>query len=221
MFKVLPMYASWVYNKKNLLQIKLNWFCNYHQFSGECWVLCRSVSEELPHWIHLKSCLVCNNTKLILCNFVQSITCLLSDFHLSFLITLTMCGMFQDPSSPLALSSHHHPVHAHHHHLPPKPKSHQFLVRTFSSPTKCNHCTSLMVGLTRQGVVCEVCGFACHMACCDKVPPVCPVPPDQSKLIIIEYILCTLWWMHVVTGIGSAILTLSHLFIWFCLLWCH
>lgn len=38
-----------------------------------------------------------------------------------------------------------------------------------------------MVGLTRQGVVCEVCGFACHMSCCDKVPAVCPVPPDQTK----------------------------------------
>lgn len=25
------------------------------------------------------------------------------------------------------------------------------------------------VGLTRQGVVCEVCGFACHMGCRDKV----------------------------------------------------
>ena len=31
-----------------------------------------------------------------------------------------------------------------------KPKSHQFIIRTFSSPLKCNHCTSLMVGLTRQ-----------------------------------------------------------------------
>jgi serine/threonine-protein kinase MRCK len=62
-----------------------------------------------------------------------------------------------------------------------KPKSHQFLVRTFSSPTKCSHCTSLMVGLTRQGVVCEVCGFACHIGCCEKVPAICPVPPDQSK----------------------------------------
>lgn len=29
---------------------------------------------------------------------------------------------------------------------------HQFLVRTFSSPTKCNFCTSIMIGLTRQGV---------------------------------------------------------------------
>lgn len=62
-----------------------------------------------------------------------------------------------------------------------KPKIHQFLVRTFSSPTKCNHCTSLMVGLTRQGVVCEICGFACHTNCCQKVPTVCPVPNDQTK----------------------------------------
>lgn len=60
-------------------------------------------------------------------------------------------------------------------------KTHQFLIRTFSSPLKCNHCTSLMVGLTRQGVVCEVCGFACHLHCRDKVPPLCPVPPDQTK----------------------------------------
>ncbi|CAH0380687.1 unnamed protein product [Bemisia tabaci] len=60
-------------------------------------------------------------------------------------------------------------------------KSHQFLIRTFSAPTKCNHCTSLMIGLTRQGVVCEVCGFACHTTCCDKVPIACPVPPDQTK----------------------------------------
>ena len=63
----------------------------------------------------------------------------------------------------------------------PKAKSHQFLIRTFSSPLKCNHCTSLMVGLTRQGVVCEVCGFACHIQCREKVPASCPVPPDQSK----------------------------------------
>ena len=68
--------------------------------------------------------------------------------------------------------------------LPPgmmKPKLHQFIIRTFSSPLKCNHCTSLMIGLTRQGVVCEVCGFACHVRCKDRVPAMCPVPPDQTK----------------------------------------
>ncbi|KAK9299154.1 hypothetical protein QLX08_007770 [Tetragonisca angustula] len=87
-----------------------------------------------------------------------------------------------DPTSPLShellnkSSTSHGQTN-----LQPKPKSHQFLVRTFSAPTKCNHCTSLMVGLTRQGVVCEVCGFACHMPCCDKVPSMCPVPHDQTK----------------------------------------
>lgn len=65
--------------------------------------------------------------------------------------------------------------------LTPKPKAHQFLVRTFVAPLKCNHCTSLMVGLIRQGAVCEVCGFACHVTCQDKVPAVCPVPMDQTK----------------------------------------
>ncbi|EEC03596.1 CDC42 binding protein kinase alpha, putative, partial [Ixodes scapularis] len=62
-----------------------------------------------------------------------------------------------------------------------QPKAHQFLVRTFVAPLKCNHCTSLMVGLIRQGAVCEVCGFACHVTCQDKVPAVCPVPMDQTK----------------------------------------
>ncbi|XP_064087873.1 LOW QUALITY PROTEIN: serine/threonine-protein kinase Genghis Khan-like [Macrobrachium nipponense] len=62
-----------------------------------------------------------------------------------------------------------------------KQKAHQFIVRSFSNPIKCSHCTSLMVGLTRQGVVCEVCGFACHTTCKDKVPQICPVPPDQTK----------------------------------------
>ncbi|XP_050303766.1 serine/threonine-protein kinase Genghis Khan isoform X2 [Anthonomus grandis grandis] len=72
-------------------------------------------------------------------------------------------------------------ISMHETHSPMKHKAHQFLVRTFSSPTKCSHCTSLMVGLMRQGMVCEICGFTCHTACCPHVPPVCPVPPDQTK----------------------------------------
>lgn len=66
-------------------------------------------------------------------------------------------------------------------HMMKQQKAHQFIVRSFSNPIKCSHCTSLMVGLTRQGVVCEVCGFACHATCKDKVPMICPVPPDQSE----------------------------------------
>ncbi|NXF84210.1 MRCKA kinase, partial [Sclerurus mexicanus] len=77
----------------------------------------------------------------------------------------------------------------------PKPKAHQFVVKSFNTPTKCNQCTSLMVGLIRQGCTCEeitsksFCffsssqksGFSCHVTCADKAPAVCPIPPEQTK----------------------------------------
>ncbi|CAK1549098.1 unnamed protein product [Leptosia nina] len=65
--------------------------------------------------------------------------------------------------------------------LQDKQRLHQFLVRTFSSPTKCNHCTSLMIGVTRQGVVCERCGVAVHTACCALVAPRCPLPAERCR----------------------------------------
>uniref|UniRef100_A0A8D3BNN2 non-specific serine/threonine protein kinase n=1 Tax=Scophthalmus maximus TaxID=52904 RepID=A0A8D3BNN2_SCOMX len=60
-------------------------------------------------------------------------------------------------------------------------RAHQFVVKSFNTPTKCNQCTSLMVGLIRQGCTCEVCNFSCHVTCADKAPAVCPVPQDQTK----------------------------------------
>uniref|UniRef100_A0A3B4C6L8 non-specific serine/threonine protein kinase n=1 Tax=Pygocentrus nattereri TaxID=42514 RepID=A0A3B4C6L8_PYGNA len=63
----------------------------------------------------------------------------------------------------------------------PKPKAHQLSIKTFSSPTQCTHCTSLMVGLIRQGYACEVCSFICHVSCKDNAPQVCPIPPEQAK----------------------------------------
>lgn len=39
--------------------------------------------------------------------------------------------------------------------IPLQPKAHQFVVKSFNTPTKCNQCTSLMVGLIRQGCTCE------------------------------------------------------------------
>uniref|UniRef100_A0A286X8R4 Serine/threonine-protein kinase MRCK alpha n=1 Tax=Cavia porcellus TaxID=10141 RepID=A0A286X8R4_CAVPO len=65
--------------------------------------------------------------------------------------------------------------------FPPKRKAHQFFVKSFTSPTKCHQCTSLMVGLIRQGCSCEVCGFSCHITCVNKAPTACPVPPEQTK----------------------------------------
>ncbi|XP_067847869.1 serine/threonine-protein kinase MRCK beta isoform X2 [Heptranchias perlo] len=63
----------------------------------------------------------------------------------------------------------------------PKPKAHQVSIRTFSSPTQCSHCTSLMVGLVRQGYACDVCSFICHVLCKDSAPQVCPIPSEQAK----------------------------------------
>uniref|UniRef100_G1PUX0 Serine/threonine-protein kinase MRCK beta n=1 Tax=Myotis lucifugus TaxID=59463 RepID=G1PUX0_MYOLU len=63
----------------------------------------------------------------------------------------------------------------------PQPKAHQFSIKSFSSPTQCSHCTSLMVGLLRQGYACEVCSFACHVSCRDSAPQVCPLPPEQAR----------------------------------------
>lgn len=63
----------------------------------------------------------------------------------------------------------------------PKPKAHQLAIKTFSSPTQCSHCTSLMVGILRQGYACEVCPFSCHVSCKDSSPQVCPIPAEQSK----------------------------------------
>uniref|UniRef100_A0A670JVM5 non-specific serine/threonine protein kinase n=1 Tax=Podarcis muralis TaxID=64176 RepID=A0A670JVM5_PODMU len=37
----------------------------------------------------------------------------------------------------------------------PQPKSHSFKTHSFSTPTKCMRCTSLLVGLVRQGLTCE------------------------------------------------------------------
>lgn len=59
---------------------------------------------------------------------------------------------------------------------------HMFVVRTFIMPLKCNLCTSLMTGLIRQGLVCESCGFACHVSCAKSL--VCiSCPYDDKKMI--------------------------------------
>uniref|UniRef100_A0A672PJR3 non-specific serine/threonine protein kinase n=1 Tax=Sinocyclocheilus grahami TaxID=75366 RepID=A0A672PJR3_SINGR len=62
-----------------------------------------------------------------------------------------------------------------------QPKAHQLSIKTFSSPTQCTHCTSLLVGQIRQGYACEVCSFICHVSCKDNAPQVCPIPPEQAK----------------------------------------
>ncbi|KAL4238234.1 hypothetical protein ACF0H5_002946 [Mactra antiquata] len=60
-------------------------------------------------------------------------------------------------------------------------KIHKFVYKSFSVPYKCNYCTSLLVGVHRQGITCSDCAYTCHVHCSDKAPTVCPVPGDQTK----------------------------------------
>ncbi|KAM6160906.1 serine/threonine-protein kinase MRCK gamma [Erethizon dorsatum] len=78
--------------------------------------------------------------------------------------------------------------------FPAKPGSHTLRPRSFPSPTKCLRCTSLMLGLGRQGLGCDACGFFCHSTCAPQAPP-CPVPPDHLR---------TALGVHPETGTGTA-----------------
>uniref|UniRef100_A0A8C2LWB4 Serine/threonine-protein kinase MRCK gamma n=1 Tax=Cricetulus griseus TaxID=10029 RepID=A0A8C2LWB4_CRIGR len=77
---------------------------------------------------------------------------------------------------------------------PAKPGSHTLRPRSFPSPTKCLRCTSLMLGLGRQGLGCDTCSYFCHSACAPQAPP-CPVPPE---------LLRTALGVHPETGTGTA-----------------
>uniref|UniRef100_A0A8D0HIL4 non-specific serine/threonine protein kinase n=1 Tax=Sphenodon punctatus TaxID=8508 RepID=A0A8D0HIL4_SPHPU len=76
----------------------------------------------------------------------------------------------------------------------PQPKSHSFKTCSFSSPTKCLRCTSLMVGLVRQGFACEACNFVCHVSCAGGTS-ICPTPPEQLRKTM---------GVNPVTGTGTA-----------------
>ncbi|XP_018409819.1 PREDICTED: serine/threonine-protein kinase MRCK gamma [Nanorana parkeri] len=76
-----------------------------------------------------------------------------------------------------------------------KPKAHAFKVKNFTSPPKCLRCTSVMVGLARQGLCCEVCGYTCHVSCREGAN-ICPSPPSQNKKI---------YGVDPVTGSGTAL----------------
>eukprot|EP01136_Pigoraptor_vietnamica_P026441 Opistho-1_new@81508 len=65
---------------------------------------------------------------------------------------------------------------------PSRGKGHKFVVRSFYSPTKCDVCNLPLLGLMRQGIVCDDCGYNCHSACAGGAFPRCPTPANQKGL---------------------------------------
>uniref|UniRef100_A0A1I7XVJ0 Non-specific serine/threonine protein kinase n=1 Tax=Heterorhabditis bacteriophora TaxID=37862 RepID=A0A1I7XVJ0_HETBA len=67
-----------------------------------------------------------------------------------------------------------------------KGRGHQFHHVHLNSPTKCGQCTSILVGLDRQGLYCQTCQYACHVHCSSRVIQQCPVPPDARRPLGID-----------------------------------
>lgn len=65
-------------------------------------------------------------------------------------------------------------------------QQHSFIVRTFVAPLKCFNCTSLMIGLIRQGLICEVCGFVSHIQCAAQGIQQCPCDDASQRPVGID-----------------------------------
>ena len=52
-------------------------------------------------------------------------------------------------------------------------RQHNFVVNTYTSPSFCDQCGSILYGILRQGLKCKACDFNVHKKCQENVPDLC------------------------------------------------
>ncbi|GAU96482.1 hypothetical protein RvY_07919 [Ramazzottius varieornatus] len=67
-------------------------------------------------------------------------------------------------------------------------RPHHWVVHNYKTPTFCDHCSEMLLGITKQGLKCECCGMNSHKNCAYKIPNSCaytiktPRPESQPDL---------------------------------------
>lgn len=61
---------------------------------------------------------------------------------------------------------------------------HKFREKNYLYPTFCDHCGQLLVGIFKQGLKCQSCGYNCHKKCMKNVPNNCGINEKMMSEIL-------------------------------------
>ncbi|CAF1604998.1 unnamed protein product [Adineta ricciae] len=64
---------------------------------------------------------------------------------------------------------------------------HDFALVNFRLPSICHYCRYALIGIIRQGFVCQRCAIVCHSECMEKIQTVCDLPNrDRNRINLLE-----------------------------------